>query len=193
MARTPKPTNVHFLNGNPGKRARGVNEPQPPFLESELAQIARDKFLEWDKAKEWWDFLYPALRDTRLVTVIDVPELAMWCNNIASQLEAFKNKTVYSKKLTKLLASKTPPTEADLLLIASYVRERDAQALEENRAAQRAEKQVAGFGGSPAARTRIEAAKTQLDLFDEFDDLVVVPIANLHAQGKTNLPTSNAS
>lgn len=181
MARTPKPTNVHFLNGNPGKKARGQNEPQPDYLETDEAAEVKEKFLTCNEAKIYWDFLYKHLRETRLVTVLDVPALIELCENAAMSWRMRKKReSILSTNKMPIITGEKGGYQFHPCITL------------EKQAAERAERWIKEFGGTPAARTRIEMAERQLDMFDQLD-MVAIPVTQLHGKGSINLPANNAS
>src|SRR5258708_5182575 len=71
--RKPKPTRIKILSGNPGKRPLPKNDVKPP------KQIPRPSpILQGLARKEWWH-IAPLLYDAGLLTKIDVPALATYC------------------------------------------------------------------------------------------------------------------
>lgn len=79
--RKPLPENVHFMNGNPGKRARpAAIEPKTgvPQCPSHLLVGAR---LEWKRVA-------PLLDEAGLLTLVDRAMLAVYCQSYARWVEA---------------------------------------------------------------------------------------------------------
>lgn len=78
MARTPKPSALKLVQGNPGKRSLNDREPEPDLL-NDLDPPAR---LPANVAEVWRE-LAPKLRKAKLLTEIDVDLLEMTCASIA--------------------------------------------------------------------------------------------------------------
>lgn len=86
MGRSSKPTNLKIVTGNPGKRALNKQEPDPAYLND----LTAPEFLSSD-ARVVWDDIAPKLRDSLLLTVIDVLPLAALCESVAEYRRATKN------------------------------------------------------------------------------------------------------
>lgn len=82
--RTPKPTALKELTGNPGKRAMPKDEPEP-----EIAGVEAPAHLS-EIARQEWERLAPELIRLRLLTVVDLGLLAAWCVAWADFCEAEK-------------------------------------------------------------------------------------------------------
>ena len=197
--RTPLPTNVHRLNGNPGKRKRGEKEPRPAYLETRQANALRDELLTTDEARRYWDVLYPALRDARLITIVDVPGFVEWCESLGESWRARKVRAGVEKQLAGLrdgigvdlgYGQRFISAEDTQTLVDTLQKQKDALTLELKWAHERTKDLTAGFGGTPAARTKIELVDAQLDLFEEGGEVVMLPLAVLHGAGKNNLPAN---
>lgn len=181
MARNPKPTNVHQLNGNPGKRARGVNEPQPDYLEKERADYLRDKYLITQEAKDFWDDFYPEYRAARMISTVDFPVFLQYCEALGQWLRMVK-------KLEDVMVGGKMPV---IVSAKGGFQMHPANTLRKQ-AREEAERLGDRIGDNAMARTRIQIAERQMDIFDGMDS-VVIPISALHGQGKTNIPANNAS
>lgn len=72
--RKPKPTKQKELAGNPGKRALNKQEPQP----SALTAVDAPGWLD-DTAREAWGWYAPRLIQTKVLTEIDLHNLAAFC------------------------------------------------------------------------------------------------------------------
>ena len=73
MARTPKPTNLKVLEGNPSKRPLPENEPKPtPVAPKRPAWLTGE-------GKKVWDRLAPELERLGLLTSIDGEAFAAAC------------------------------------------------------------------------------------------------------------------
>ena len=82
--RTPKPTAIKQLEGNPGKRQLNTNEPKP----KQKAPTC-PKWLD-DEAKKEWKRLAPAMVALGLLTEVDTSAFAELCQNYAYYLAADK-------------------------------------------------------------------------------------------------------
>jgi len=80
--RKPKPSNVHKLHGNPGRRKRNQREPKP-----EVVVPDPPAHLEGDALEEW-DRVVPELRALGLISAIDRNSLAAYCQAYARWVEA---------------------------------------------------------------------------------------------------------
>jgi P27 family predicted phage terminase small subunit len=74
--RKPTPTYLKLLKGNPGKRALNKNEPQP--LKSAEVPKPPD-YLDGCGAQEWRR-IAPELYRMGLLTLVDIPILALYCH-----------------------------------------------------------------------------------------------------------------
>lgn len=73
MSRRPKPTSLKLLEGTTRPdRDRGP-EPEPPE-----GPIVRPEHVKY-RAAELWDQYAPALEAMGTLTVVDVPNFAIWC------------------------------------------------------------------------------------------------------------------
>ena len=84
--RSPKPTNLKIVTGNPGKRSLNKQEPDPDYLND----LTAPDYLS-SNAQAVWDQIAPKLRESRLLTVVDVPILAMMCESIVEYRRATTN------------------------------------------------------------------------------------------------------
>jgi P27 family predicted phage terminase small subunit len=84
MGRTPKPTALKLLQGNPGKRAINKAEPQPTKLSTNLRPPA---WLD-PVAADRWRKLVPELRALGLLTVVDIDSLEAYCKAYSRWREA---------------------------------------------------------------------------------------------------------
>lgn len=74
MGRPNKPSAVHAIAGNPGKRARNRQEPDPDYLDDHTPP----GWLSADAAKVWTEYA-PKLRKAKILTVVDVEPFGRWC------------------------------------------------------------------------------------------------------------------
>ena len=96
--RKRKPTAIHLLNGNPGKRALPDAEPHP------VGPVVMPEWLSPD-ARQVWDELAPGLLASRVLTAADVPALAMVCDLDSRYRKAPAFMTAAEKGLLKSLWS----------------------------------------------------------------------------------------
>src|SRR5689334_11252633 len=79
--RKPKPTHLHVVNGNPGRRPRGIGEPQPPKgIPSPPEHLS-------DRAKTAWGALSVKLNDMGVLTYADAWALEQLAENYAEIIE----------------------------------------------------------------------------------------------------------
>ena len=93
--RLPLPSNVHALHGNPGKRGRNGQEPEPVHLQD----LSPPPHLPEEVAAVWQE-LAPKLKRAHLLTELDTPLLEMTCAAIATHRLAI-SKTAGGKLLQK--------------------------------------------------------------------------------------------
>ena len=82
LGRTPKPSELRRLQGNPGHRALPKNEPRP-----RAHCPHRPQWLVGEARKEW-ERIAPELRRLGLLTTVDRAALAAYCQNYARWLQA---------------------------------------------------------------------------------------------------------
>ena len=146
--RSPKPTNVHKLNGNPSKldlKNREATEPQPP--EGEVSPP------EWlsDAALEEWEYFLPILKAMNVLTVADRDALAIMCEHVADF--AF-----YRKKIAELREIEEYGKGEVVTTVSGYATQSPYVNMAVT-ASNMAKKYMACFGLDPAARTKIEVDK----------------------------------
>ena len=133
----PKPTAIKRLEGNPGKRALPVLEPDPTPGCAAPAWLPPGAVAEWER-------VYPELESLRLVTVVDQASLVCWCLAVDALERA-------SRQLTPTEENPTPEiqiTESGYEAVSGAELMR-RQAMKDIRAF------CQEFGFSPAARSRI--------------------------------------
>ncbi len=91
MGRKPKPSNVHKLHGNPGRRKRNPNEPKPevviPKPPKHLLKVARKE----------WKRVAPELEALGLISSIDRNALAAYCQAYARWVGAEEKLALYGE------------------------------------------------------------------------------------------------
>ena len=145
MSRTSKPTNLKIITGNPGKRALNKQEPDPDYLND----LTAPAFLS-NAAKGVWDEIAPVLRKSRLLTIVDVPILAMMCESLAE----YRRATLYCKDSPLDHSDKTGGDVLSQWKIVQSMSIKQVMSIARE------------FGMTPAARTKI-AIQPIGSLFDE--------------------------
>jgi P27 family predicted phage terminase small subunit len=152
----PTPTNLKIITGNRGKRGVNKQEPDPEYL----TNLAAPAWL-YPEAAAVWAEVVPGLAKAKLLTVIDVPLLAMGCVAIAQyRLAAQKTGTeLIRAPIEDKDDDSEKPAKAEYInpwMIAQSMSFKQAMAVFQQ------------FGMSPAARTRI-AIQPMGDLFNGQD------------------------
>lgn len=81
--RRPQPTALKVLRGNPGRRPLNLNEPRPP----PLVDLKPPDWLDTEAVQEW-QRMAPKLQQLGLLTEIDIPALATYCQTWSRWKEA---------------------------------------------------------------------------------------------------------
>lgn len=149
--RTPKPTNLKLVQGNPGKRAINKNEPDPDLLND----LSPPSWLP-AHARAVWLELAPKLRAARVLTVIDIEAFAMGCVSIAD-FRIASQKAGADLIKARLVENQ----EGDVVEAGEQI---NPWKLVASMSLKQCHKIFEQFGMTPAARTRI-AVQLQGDLF----------------------------
>lgn len=154
MGRTPKPTKIKVLEGNPGQRPLNDKEPQPVPQAPECP--------EWltGEGKRMWDKLAPQLENLGLLTEIDGEAFAAACQAWNDYVESIK--TIKEKGRTykyKNQGGFENETERPEVKVAN-------KAIEQFRTFCRE------FGLTPASRTRIKIDMPESKEADPMEELV---------------------
>lgn len=134
--RKPTPTALKIVRGNPCKRALPENEPTP-----QAGAVARD----WlsPLAAERWPTIARQLQGAQVLTVMDAPALALYCNALVRWKQA-------NEQLAKLgLVARAPsgyPIQSPYLSVA-------------NKAFDQMAKMLVEFGMTPSSRSRVTKGK----------------------------------
>ncbi len=89
--RKRKPSNIHKLHGNPGKRARNTKEPQPTVcIPKPPKHISR-------LAKREWRRVTPHLEQLGILSEIDSTALAAYCQSYSRWVSAEKKLALYGE------------------------------------------------------------------------------------------------
>lgn len=135
--RKPTPTALKVVRGNPGGRPLNEHEPKPP-------RASPEKIPDWlsPQAREHWPEVAKQLADAGVLTDLDRPALAQYCEAFVIWRQA------YDKVLKFGLVVKAQsgfPVQSPYLSIAKQQSERMLRILTE-------------FGCTPASRTRVTAS-----------------------------------
>lgn len=153
--RTPKPTALKLVTGNPGKRAINKAEPDPAYL-TDLTPPA------WlpAQAAEVWNDLAPKFAKAHLLTELDVELFAQGCVAVSQ----FRRAAV--KAGDALVKSKHEVNDAgDLVEVGEHV---NPWLVVQSMASKQAGAVLREFGAGPVSRSRI-MLQPQLDLFSGND------------------------
>lgn len=164
MARTPKPTNLKLVTGNPGKRPLNKQEPDPEYL----ADLTAPEYLS-PGAKSIWDQVAPKLRESRLLTVVDVPILGMLCESLfeyrRSTVHCSKSPLSKSKKAASEVESEEPDGEVKSKKTSGEVLSQ--WKIVQSMSLKQVMMIAREFGMTPAARTKIQVQpQGELDFGD---------------------------
>lgn len=149
--RTPKPTNLKRLLGNPGKRPLNDREPQPRAVAPHAP-----KWLTGE-ARALWKRLVPELKALGLLTVVDGAALAACCQaweefvECTAQLKA-EGRVVREPVRLKVINAKGLPEE----IAGEKLKAHPAVKLQRDAFA-RVKSFLGEFGLTPASRTRVRA------------------------------------
>jgi|CXWL01.1.fsa_nt_gi P27 family predicted phage terminase small subunit len=170
MGRPNKPTADHAARGNPGKRARNRQEPDPEYLDD----MTPPTWLS-EAARKVWTECAPKMRKAKVLTVLDVEPFSRWCvlvvryRAVVADLERLGVMVGPSEDSAKSAPAKdaaatkdaTPAKPARQVVINQLVfvesmLQKQLLAIERE------------FGMTPAARTRVQV-EPQLTLFGKND------------------------
>ena len=141
MTRKPKPTALRLIEGNPSRRPFNKKEPKPAPV------IPRCPRHLNDAAKAEWKRIGRTLHKLGLLTEIDGPQLALYCQAWGRWVEAEDE----LKKHSTIVKARTGwPIQSPYLAVANKAMEQMQRALSE-------------FGMSPASRAGVQAAGTSGD------------------------------
>jgi phage terminase small subunit len=94
MGRPRKPTSLHILHGNAGKRPLPKNEPKPAL------GCEKPPWLKDSKAIAEWDRITPRLLQLGLLTEVDGEACALMCGHLAEAGELLQKGRPVDPKLT---------------------------------------------------------------------------------------------
>lgn len=146
----PKPTNLRLLNGNPSNRPVNEQEAEPSVDEETPKPPA---WLD-NEAKKEWKRIVPELRKVGLLSMVDHPSFAAYCQTYS--------RFIASEKVLKKegLTFETPN---------GYPQQRPEVSIS-NKALEQMRKYASDFGLSPSSRSRlqIDGGENKEDEFLEF-------------------------
>lgn len=133
--RKPKPSNIHKLHGNPGRRAPNKAEPKPDVVVPEPPDhLSENAVLEWNRVA-------PELEALGLISAIDRTAFAAYCQSYARWISAEEKLAKYGEVV------KSPsgyPMQSPYISIANtalkFVRDFATE-----------------FGMTPSSRSRVQA------------------------------------
>jgi P27 family predicted phage terminase small subunit len=135
--RKPKPTAIKLLSGNPGKRPLPKNDLKP------AREVPRPPSILQGLARKEWRRIAPLLYDAGLLTQIDVPALAAYCQVYGRWCEAEEE---IRRSGTVIKSTKGQPMVSPFLKVA-------------NVAWQQLTRMLIEFGMSPSSRSRVTVAE----------------------------------
>ncbi len=142
-----KPTALKILAGNPGRRPLPENEPIPPD-----GDVVMPAYLT-GRAVECWDEYEPILTAMQVLTIADVPMLAMLCAIKAEFWIATADVEARGIEIERVRYTKTDQP--------FYLTEDNPSVRIASDASKRAARLEMEFGLSPASRTRVKAIPKQ--------------------------------
>lgn len=134
--RKPVPTQLRIVRGNPSKRPLPKDEPQPA-LDAQMPQWMSPA------AEKHWPIVAEQLHAAGLLTVLDVPALALYCEAFARWQDA-NEKVVKHGAVVKGAAGY--PVKSPYLSVANRAYEQMVRMLEQ-------------FGMTPSSRSRVTGTK----------------------------------
>lgn len=135
MANRPVPTVLKLARNNPGKRPINKNEPKAELATLDLPE----GFQLSDIGKAQWKNVAPHLINSGLLTVLDKPALALYCEACARWIDANDNVRKYG---TVVKAPSGFPVQSPYLAIA-------------NKAFDQMKSILVEFGMTPSSRTKV--------------------------------------
>ena len=173
----PRPSTVHMLNGNPGKRSQAApGNGSGPAVAVPVAP-------EWllSEARAEWDRITPELETLGLISELDLAHLAAYCQAFAlmertgreiKRLQAEGEAESIPNRMRGLIDS-TPSGYKQLSALMSVY----------NRACDQMAKHAAEFGLSPSARQRVQGQAAQGSLFPDADPMAAFLAATAGVRG----------
>lgn len=134
--RKPTPTALKIMRGNPGKRALPKDEPTPPSGATAPDWLS-------PLAAEHWPTIARQLEDAHVLTVIDAPALALYCEAFARWKQASAHVLQHGEVIESPMGVMK---QSPHLQIA-------------NKAHDQMTKMLIEFGMTPSSRSRVTKAK----------------------------------
>lgn len=143
MASThPIPTALKIARNNPGHQTLNKNEPQPDTSDLTLPSELNLS----DNAKKQWKIISKHLKNSGLLTVIDRPALAMYCEACARWVHANKE---LQKNGMVIIAQSGFPVQSPYLSIS-------------NKAFDQMKSLMVEFGMTPSSRSKVSATPIKI-------------------------------
>lgn len=164
--RPRKPTAIHVLEGTDRPDRMNPHEPMPAVLVGATPPA-------WvkGKARQSWKQIAAILTDMRVLTVADVPGLAMVCDALAEYIEARaavqKHGMVYESKAVKIVHTRDGD---EVEIVTLMLRSRPEVAIASD-AWRRAMMGLTQFGLTPASRAKVSAIGDEAEE-DPFEKLL---------------------
>jgi len=130
--RPPKPTALKLIEGNPGKRALNLDEPNAGPLGDPPADLDGGALAKWNEMARLWGLV---------VTAADRDQLAEYCRLEVRRVEADEMIRLYGSTGE---TSGGQPTRSAWVIISDKIRE-DMRKI------------AVEFGGTPSSRARVKA------------------------------------
>ena len=162
--RTPVPIALRRLRGGNAGKLGLSNAVNPPLMVDGIANEWKSRLLGNDAlAQDLWDLYVEEGRQAKLLASMDAPMLAAMCIELASYLRAAQEigQAVRAKEWSRLVHEKSGAYKGVMAV--------------NNKAFEHAMALVSQFGGMPAARAKMAAINTQMDLFHELEKQPVDP------------------
>ena len=134
--RKPTPTALKIVRANPGKRPLPQAEPRPGL------DVVTPDWLSTD-ARKHWPLIATQLSNAGILTNIDAPALALYCESFVIWKQAYANVLKYGLVVK---AQSGFPVQSPFLSIANQQSDRMVHLLAE-------------FGMTPSSRSRVTATK----------------------------------
>lgn len=148
--RTPKPTSLKLLQGNPGRRPLNASEPQPDAGAPEMPAGLSDE------AEAEWRRILPILASMRVLTVADSATIAGYCQSFADWIGAQADIREHGRLIEE------PITNRMGEVVGHRLKKNPAITIASDmKKAMRA--YASDLGLSPASRTRVHATPTTDD------------------------------
>lgn len=145
--RTPKPTALKLLQGNPGRRPLNASEPQPDAGPPEMPTGLSEE------AEAEWRRILPILASMRVLTVADSATIAGYCQSFADWIGAQADIREHGRLIEEPITNRMGD------VVGHRLKKNPAITIASDmKKAMRA--YASDLGLSPASRTRVHASPT---------------------------------